>query len=105
MLQNTDFTNSLQACKNLKDISLHFASQYMDPGDQATRCWCSLKGFQNLTSLTLLNFYGNFVTLAAELADVLGNCPALKHLALGLACDCYCDSLPEAVVLEEERSV
>jgi hypothetical protein len=60
-----------------------------------------LKGFRNLISLELYNFYGNEYQLIKGIVDVLAGCPNLE--TLGLAKLCACDAeLPESVILDGE---
>jgi hypothetical protein len=42
--------------------------------------------FENLTCLELFNLHGSHVELCDEIASLLGRCPGLKTLGLGLGC-------------------
>lgn len=51
-------------------------------------CWFPLDGFQNLTSLELINVYAQDETLIVDrLARCLAQCPNLKHFGIGLGRD------------------
>lgn len=103
LLRNPELLRTLKDCKMLESVWVQFAAQCLD-GDRiaAEKCFFSLRGFQNLTSLSLYNFYGEHNRLTKDIARVLSKCPTLKHLALGMACDCDYDFLPGAVILEDD---
>lgn len=101
-MRNSELLKTLKNCKTLKNISIQFASQYLEDIVAAGNCFISLKGFKNLESLELYNFYGDEKRLTRDIDGVLSNCPSLKTLGLGKACDCDCKNLPEAIILVSE---
>lgn len=103
MLRNPELLATLKGYQNLKSLSIQFASQYLEDRVYAERCWISLKGFRNLASLELYQFYGDQTQLTKDIAAVLAECPNLKTLGLGMACDFDCYTFPEVMVLEEDK--
>jgi hypothetical protein len=59
-----------------------------------------LKGFNGLTSLELYQFYGLESQLVKDIANVLSDCPGLRKLGLGMACDFNCDQFPELLEVD-----
>jgi hypothetical protein len=100
ILRNTRFLGALKKCQNLRKLSLQFPVQYLDDRVAAQNNFIPLKGFNNLTSLELYQFYGDEARLAKDIAGVLHQNLALRTLGLGLACDCDIDTFPEATILE-----
>ena len=100
ILRNTRFLGALKKCRNLRKLSLQFPVQYLDDRVAAQNNFIPLKGFNNLTSLELYQFYGDEARLAKDIAGVLHQNLALRTLGLGLACDCDIDTFPEATILE-----
>jgi hypothetical protein len=66
------------------------------------KCNTQLKGFKSLTSLELYQFYGEESQLLTGIANVLRDCPGLKKLGLGMACDFDCDGYPEVLVIDSD---
>lgn len=104
MLRNKNFLNALKNCETLQHLSIQFASQHLDDNTTACNCSMPLNGFRNLTSLELYQFYGNETQLINDIADVLSNCPRLKKLGLGMACDYDCDGAPEVLIMPGDCS-
>ncbi|KAE9368859.1 hypothetical protein N431DRAFT_470543 [Stipitochalara longipes BDJ] len=102
MLHNRQLLRALKQSSTIKDVSILFASQYLDDPTDAQRCFIPLKGFKNLTSLELYNFYGDLDRLVLDIAGVLAECPGLKTLGLGFACNFDCDAPPEILFYEDE---
>lgn len=101
ILRNPELLRTLKGCQTLRDLSLQFASQYLDDRVAARNCFTSLIGFRNLASLELYQLYGDEKYITMEIALVLSECPGLKILGLGWACDFDCIRLPEVLVLED----
>jgi hypothetical protein len=59
------------------------------------KCNARLRGFKNLASLEIIQFYGDESELIKDVADVLKDCPALKRLGLGMTCEFDCSRFPE----------
>lgn len=101
---NAKLVKSLSRHSTLRNLSIMFELGYLDDETHAVESCIPLGGFTNLTSLSLLNFYGRFghdrLSVATEIAELLRRCQSLKSLSLGVACDCDCDSLPEAVLMK-----
>jgi hypothetical protein len=104
ILKDTAVVTALKNCKSLKNVSIQFASQYLEDRHAASNCSMPLKCFQNLTSLELFSFYSfrNKTQLAKDIASLLYRCPGLKTLGLGMACDFDCDDLPESMIIEDD---
>ncbi|PMD38563.1 hypothetical protein L207DRAFT_568185 [Hyaloscypha variabilis F] len=102
MLRNRRLLRALKQSSTIKNVSILFASQYLDDPDDALRCSIPLDGFKNLTSLELYNFFGEPDPLIHDIANVLAECPDLKTLGLGFACDFDCYNSPEVLILSEE---
>jgi hypothetical protein len=102
MLRNRRLLRALKQSSTIKNVSILFASQYLDDPDDALRCSIPLDGFKNLTSLELYNFFGEPDSLIQDIAIVLAECPDLKTLGLGFACDFDCYNSPEVLILSEE---
>jgi hypothetical protein len=103
MLRNQELLQALKQSATIKNISILFASQHLDDQMDALNCSISLEGFDNLTSLELYNFYGDPDSLAVEIANVLAECPGLKTLGLGFACDFDCNALPDVLIIGEDE--
>ena len=102
MLRDTELLRALKTSPTIKDVSILFASQYLDNPEDALNCSVPLEGFKNLTSLELYNFFGNDESLITDLVDVLEECPGLKTLGLSCGCDYDCENLPESLLMPEE---
>jgi hypothetical protein len=102
MLSDPELLRTLKNRQTLKNLSIMFESQWLEDQFLAEKCFMPLKGFRNLTSLELYNFYGNETRLVRDVVNVLVDCPNLKALGLGLLCDCDTELLPEIVILEGE---
>ncbi len=63
----------------------------------------SLKGFSNLTSLELYEFYGDYTDLGKELATFLKDLPMLKTLGLGIQYPCDANGVSEVVVIRDKN--
>lgn len=103
MLRNQELLQALKQSATIKNISILFASQHLDDQMDALNCSISLEGFDNLTSLELYNFYGDPDSLAVEIANVLAECPGLKTLGLGFACDFDCNASPDVLIIGEDE--
>lgn len=84
----------------LEHVSIQFAGSYLEDYERALRCFIPLKGFRNLASLELYQFYGKENVLLKQLSRALKESPNLKKLGLGLATDCNCDAYPETYILQ-----
>jgi len=104
MLRNKNFLNALKNCETLQDLSIQFASELLEDNTAACNCSMPLNGFRNLTSLELYQFYGNETRLINDIADVLSDCPRLKRLGLGMACDYDCGGAPEVLIMPGDCS-
>jgi hypothetical protein len=104
MLRDTNILNALKNCETLQDLSIEFASQHLEDNTAAFNCSMPLNGFRNLASLELYQFYGNETQLINDIAGVLSDCPRLKKLGLGMACDYDCDDLPEVLIMPRDCS-
>ena len=102
MLRHKQLLRILKQSSTLKEISILFASQYLDESRGASRCFFSLHGFRNLTSLELYNFYGEPDGLIVDIVGALARFPGLKTLGLSFACDFDCYDLPEALIFGGE---
>ncbi len=103
MLRDPELLHALKTSSTIKDVSILFASQYLDDPEDAMNCSIPLEGFKNLTSLELYNFFGNPESLIPDLVDALGECPGLKTLGLSSGCDYDCENLPEALLIDDEE--
>lgn len=103
MLRDPELLAALKSCQNLRSLSIQFASQYLEDRLDARNCWIPLEGFRNLVSLELYHFYGDQSRLTMDIADVLSECPNLRTLGLGMACDFDCYVFPEVMVLEDDK--
>lgn len=102
MLSDPELLRTLKNSPTLRSLSILFESRSLEMLQDAEKCFMPLKGFRNLTSLELYNFYGNETQLVKELAKVLIDCSNLTTLGLGLLCDCDVQITPEIIVLDEE---
>lgn len=100
ILRNKTLLTALSAAPKLKQLSISFENNYHELESSSLDCFIPLKGFSNLTSLEIYNFYGKQAQLVEELAALLSRCPGLKTLGLGLSCDADFDIFPESVVIE-----
>src|ERR1700733_3103506 len=87
MLRNQELLQALKQSSTISKVSILFASQYLDDPVEALNCSISLEGFKNLTSLELYNFYRDPDSLMLDIVDVLAECPCLKTLGRGFACN------------------
>jgi hypothetical protein len=96
-LNNEELLATSKRCPNLRNLWIQFSDTYLDEAGDAMKCNAQLKGFKNLASLELYQFYGEESELVNDIANVLKDCPALKRLGLGLACEFDCDLTPEVL--------
>jgi len=104
MLRHEQLLQTLKQSSTLKHVSILFTSQYLGALQDAARCFFSLTGFKNLTSLELYNFYGEQDPLVLDIAGALARCPGLRTLGLSFACDIDCDNSPEVLIFGEEMA-
>jgi len=104
ILRNPKLLTTLKECSSLCGLLIVFGSQYLENETDALNCWVPLPGFRNLVSLELYRFYGDLAKTTREIVDLLSNCPKLRTLGLGLACNYDCEVAPESVVLEEDKT-
>jgi hypothetical protein len=83
----SDIFDILKYCAHLRSISILFTDPYCDSAygqkGMPPSIFCV---FENLTCLELFDLHGSHVELFDEIASLLGRCPGLKTLGLGLAC-------------------
>jgi hypothetical protein len=101
ILRNPRLLRTLKGCQTLRNLSLQFATQYLEDRNAAQNCFTSLIGFRNLASLELYQLYGDEKCITMEVALVVSECPGLKILGLGWACEFDCSRLPEVLVSED----
>lgn len=92
---NEELLATAKSCSNLRNIFIQFTDIFLDDPDNAIKCNIPLKGFRNLVSLQLFQFFGEEPQLVKNIVGVLRDCPALKTLGLGLSCEFDCDQIPE----------
>lgn len=98
VLLTAELLNCLKWCPHLRHLLIQA------PSVVSTSCIPNLRGrghfigFSNLTSLEVYNLRGKFEDLADEFSAVLFDCPHLKTLGLGMACESH--PLKRYVVLE-----
>jgi len=102
MLSDPELLRMLKNSQTLRSLSILFESRSLEMLQDAEKCFMPLKGFRNLTSLELYNFYGTETQHVKDLANVLIDCTNLKTLGLGLLCDCDIQITPEIIILDEE---
>lgn len=95
ILTNEELLRTAKNCPNLRNLLIQFSDTHLLDLVAARRCNAPLKGFKNLASLELYQFYGAKSELIDDIVNVLRDCPALKRLGLGLACELDCDQYPE----------
>jgi hypothetical protein len=98
ILRNKPLLQRLKNCQTLRQLSIQFSHQLLGDESGADRCWTKIKGFQNLTSLELYNFFGDEDKLIRDIALLLSDNPRLKKLGLGMAHDANCDGVPEILI-------
>jgi hypothetical protein len=101
ILRNPGLLRTLKGCQTLRNLSLQFASLTLDDPIAAQNCFTSLIGFRNLASLELYQLYGDEKCITTEVALVVSECPGLKILGLGWACEFEGGRIPEVLVLED----
>lgn len=102
ILKNKELLAALKGSPNLRNLFIQFADQYFSDSVSAMKCNTKLKGFKNLTSLELYQFYDEESQLVKNIANVLWDCPGLKKLGLGMACEFYYDAYPEVLVINSD---
>lgn len=81
----------------LRCLCIQFAGGWLEEKGNLN-CFISLKGFKNLASLELYQFYGENSKLLPEIAQALQQSPQLKKLGLGKAYDYDDNTYPEAII-------
>jgi hypothetical protein len=107
MLKHPELLDTLKKCQTLQRLSIQFTSKCLDWDDESEDeeehgAFVSLKGFSNLTSLELYEFYGDPTDLGKELASVLKDLPMLKTLGLGMQYPCDASGASEVLVISDE---
>jgi len=75
----------LKGTQTLKNVCIHFGAQFIDDLIAVRRCYIPLRGFRNLTSLELYDFYREHDYVVKDIATFLCESPFLKKLGLGFA--------------------
>jgi hypothetical protein len=87
VLVYSDIFDILKCCAHLRSISIQFPDPYDGSAYGQRGMLPNIFGvFENLTCLELFNLHGSHFELCDEIASLLGRCPGLKTLGLGLAC-------------------
>ncbi len=107
MLKHPELLDTLKKYQTLQKLSIQFTSKCLDWDDESEDeeehgAFVSLKGFSNLTSLELYEFYGDPTDLGKELASVLKDLPMLKTLGLGMQYPCDASCVSEVLVISDE---
>jgi hypothetical protein len=107
MLRHTELLDTLKKFQTLQKLSIQFATKCLHWDDEsedenAYNAFVSLKGFSNLTSLSLYEFWGDTSDLCKELASVLKDLPMLKTLGLGMLYPCDSSGVSDVLVLSVE---
>jgi hypothetical protein len=89
ILHHYDLLHTLKSIQTLRYISIHFAPYFIEDPIEIANCYVPLKGFRNLTSLELYDFYKEYQGIIKDIGTVLCESSFLKKLALGCAVDCH----------------
>lgn len=89
ILLHYDLLHTLKGIQSLRHISIHFAPYLIEDSVEIANCYVPLKGFRNLTSLELYDFYKEYQGIIKDIGTVLCESPFLKKLAVGCAVDCH----------------
>ena len=103
MLRYPKFLGFLKNIESLERLWIQFSGQWLEDRDTGRHCYMPLEGFRNISSLELYNFYGDEADLIDDVSNVLKDCPNLKTLGLGLACECRAEMQPEPILEGQGR--
>jgi hypothetical protein len=85
ILRNANLLLVLKGTQTLKHVCIQFGAQFVDDPVAVSRSYVPLRGFRNLTSLELYDFYRDHNYLVKDIAYFLCDSPFLMKLGLGFA--------------------
>jgi hypothetical protein len=85
ILRNSDLLRVLKGTQTLKNVRIHFGAIFIDDLVTVRKCYIPLRGFRNLTSLELYDFYKEHDYVVKDVATFLCESPFLKKLGLAFA--------------------
>src|SRR2546429_1081298 len=79
ILRNAVLLHALKSTRTLRELCISYGQIYIE--NLAVRnCWFRIKGFRELTSLEIYDFYGDHDRLIKDIAHVLCDSAGLKKL-------------------------